>query len=99
MICVILGRGRHRMLMEEWKQAAEAGAEMVELRIDCLRRDPDLKRLLSERPTPVNFTARRGADGGLWRGDEEKRQRLLREAIALGVDYVDLEIDVAAKIP
>jgi 3-dehydroquinate dehydratase/shikimate dehydrogenase len=99
MICVIIGRGRHRMLIEEWKAAAEAGADMVELRIDCLRRDPDLKRLLSERPTPLLFTVRRGADGGLWRGDEEKRQRLLREAIVLGVDYVDLEADVAAKIP
>ncbi|MBY0397330.1 MAG: type I 3-dehydroquinate dehydratase, partial [Thermoleophilia bacterium] len=99
MICVILGRGRHRMLVEEWKQAAEAGAGMAELRIDCLRREPDLKRLFSERHTPVVFTVRRGADGGLWRGDEEKRERLLREAIALGVDYVDLELDVAAKIP
>jgi 3-dehydroquinate dehydratase/shikimate dehydrogenase len=98
MICVIIGRGRHRMVVEEWKQAAAAGAGMVELRVDCLRREPDLKRLLSERPTPVAFTVRRGADGGLWRGDEEKRQRLIREAIVLGVDYVDLEIDIASKI-
>ena len=99
MICVIIGRGRHRMLVEEWKQAVEAGAGMVELRIDCLRREPDLKRLFVDRHCPVVFTVRRGADGGLWRGDEEKRMRLLREAIVLGVDYVDLELDVAAKIP
>ena len=44
------------------------------------------------------ITLRRAADGGLWRGDEEKRQRLLREAIALGVDYVDIEMDVARQI-
>src|SRR5262249_48914540 len=61
-------------------------------------REPDLKRILGERPTPLVFTIRRGADGGLWRGNEEKRQALLREAIALGVDYVDLEMDIATKI-
>lgn len=98
MICVTIGRGRHSSLAEEWKAAADAGAELVELRIDCLRRDPDLKRILAQRPTPLVFTIRRGADGGLWRGNEEKRQALLREAIALGVDYVDLEMDVATKI-
>jgi 3-dehydroquinate dehydratase/shikimate dehydrogenase len=85
-------------MMEEWKAAAAAGADMVELRVDCLRREPDLKRLLGNRFTPVVFTIRRAADGGMWRGDEEKRRSILREAIALGVDYVDLEDDVAGEI-
>jgi len=98
MICATIGRGRHSSLAEEWGQAAEAGVDLVELRIDCLRRDADLKRILKNRPTPLVFTIRRGADGGLWRGNEEKRQQLLREAIALGVDYVDLESDIASKI-
>ena len=98
MICVTLGRGRHASLAEEWREAAEAGAELVELRIDCLRRDPDMKRLLSNRPTPVVFTVRRGADGGLWRGHEEKREQLIREAIVMGVDFVDIEMDIAKTI-
>jgi 3-dehydroquinate dehydratase/shikimate dehydrogenase len=99
MICVTLGRGRHSALIAEWKEAAEEGAELVELRIDCLRREPDLKRILKERFTPVVVTVRRGSDGGIFRGDEEKRQRILREAIVMGVDMVDLEIDIADKIP
>jgi 3-dehydroquinate dehydratase/shikimate dehydrogenase len=98
MICVTIGRGRHSSLAEEWKAAAEAGVSLVELRVDCLRREPELKRILAKRPTPLIFTIRRGADGGLWRGSEERRQQLFREAIALGVDYVDLELDVADKI-
>jgi 3-dehydroquinate dehydratase/shikimate dehydrogenase len=98
MICVTIGRGRHSSLAEEWEAAAKAGVDLVELRIDCLRRDADLKRILKDRPTPLVFTIRRGLDGGLWRGNEEKRQQLLREAIALGVDYVDLEQDIADKI-
>ena len=99
MICVTLGRGRHRTMLEEWGQAAEAGAELVELRVDCLRSEINLKRLLADRKTPFVFTVRRGADGGLWRGNEEKRLLLLREAIVTGVDYVDLELDVAPSIP
>lgn len=99
MICVTIGRGRHRTLLEEWNQAAKAGAELVELRIDCLRSEVNLKRILADRPTKVVLTVRRGVDGGLWRQDEEKRQLLLREAIAAGVDYVDLELDIAKSIP
>jgi 3-dehydroquinate dehydratase/shikimate dehydrogenase len=98
MICVTIGRGRHAALAEEWKAAAEAGAELVELRVDCLRRDPDMKRILLKRPTPIVFTIRRGADGGLWRGHEDRREQLLREAIVMGADFVDLEMDVAPKI-
>jgi 3-dehydroquinate dehydratase/shikimate dehydrogenase len=98
MICVTIGRGRHASLAEEWMAAAAAGAELVELRVDCLRRDPDMKRILKHRPTPIVFTARRGSDGGLWRGHEEKREQLLREAIVMGADFVDLEMDVASRI-
>jgi 3-dehydroquinate dehydratase / shikimate dehydrogenase len=98
MICVTIGRGRHSSLVEEWKQAAQAGVDLVELRIDCLRREPELKRILKDRHTPLVFTIRRGSDGGLWRGSEDKRQQFLREAVALGVDYVDLEMDIAPKI-
>jgi 3-dehydroquinate dehydratase / shikimate dehydrogenase len=99
MICVILGRGRHSSMVDEWHKAVDAGVHLVELRADCLRREPELKRLLADRPSPHVFTVRRGADGGLWRGPEEKRIRVLREAIAMGVDYVDLEMDIAASIP
>jgi 3-dehydroquinate dehydratase/shikimate dehydrogenase len=99
MICVTIGRGRHKSILAEWKAAADAGAQLVELRIDCMRSEPDLKRLLAHRYTPLIITIRRGKDGGLWRGNEEKRMRLLREAIVMGIDYVDLEEDIADKIP
>jgi 3-dehydroquinate dehydratase/shikimate dehydrogenase len=99
MICAILGRGRHSSLLGEWKAAAEAGVDLVEIRADVLRREVDLKRILAHRYTPCIFTIRRAVDGGMWRQDEDKRMRLIREAIVAGVDYVDLEMDVAAKVP
>jgi len=48
---------------------------------------------------PVVATCRRPEDRGLWRRTEEERVALLRSAIAYGVDYVDLEMEIASKIP
>ena len=99
MICVTLGRTRHKMMLAEHAALAAKGAPLVELRLDWLRNLPDLARLLKERPTPVIVTCRRPADGGRWRGTEEQRQMLLRQAIVQGVEFVDLEADVAGTIP
>lgn len=99
MICVSIGCGSHKRMISEQAKLAEDGVKLVELRLDFLRKPPELGRLLPNRPTPVIATARRKADGGLWNYDEEKRLILLRSAIAEGADYVDLEMDAAPKIP
>lgn len=99
MICVSIGRTRHKVMVQEHHALAERGASLVELRIDYLSRKPDLQRLLPDRPTPCVITCRRQSDRGRWRGSEEQRQALLRAAIVAGVEYVDLEEDVAARIP
>jgi len=99
MICVSIGRGRHRHVIAEHKHLVEQGARLVELRLDYINGDANVKRLVSERPCPVVVTCRRPADGGKFRGTEEQRLLLLRTAIAEGVEYVDLEEDAAAKIP
>ena len=99
MICVSIARTRHRMMIAEHHALAERGAQLVELRIDWLSREPDVPRLLKDRPTPVIVTCRRPQDGGKWRGTEEARIRLLRTAIVSGADYVDLEDDIASSIP
>ena len=72
---------------------------MVELRLDYINGEINLKRLVADRPCPVVIACRRTADGGKFTGSEEQRQLLLRTAIAEGVEYVDLEDDLAASIP
>ncbi len=99
MICVIIGCGSHRRMLEEWQNLAEDGVKFVELRLDYLRKDPQLYRLLPNRPSACLVTVRRKSDGGMWRGTEEERIKLLRSVIAEGVEYVDLESDIAASIP
>ena len=99
MICITIGRGRHRMMMAEHKHLAEEGAKLVELRLDYIRRSVDLRRLLLERHCPVIATCRRPHERGKWMRSESDRLVLLRTAIANGADYVDLESDIAGKIP
>lgn len=99
MICVSIGRGRHRHVIAEHRHLVEQGARLVELRLDYINGEVNIKRLVTGRPCPVVITCRRPADGGKYVGSEEQRQLLLRTAISEGVEYVDLEQDIAAMIP
>lgn len=99
MICVSIGRGRHRHMIAEFHHLVDEGAQLVELRLDYINGEVNLKRLLNDRPCPVIVTCRREQDGGMWKGSEKNRQLLLRTAVAEGVEYVDLEEDIAAEIP
>jgi 3-dehydroquinate dehydratase/shikimate dehydrogenase len=99
MICVSIGRGRHRHVIAEHKHLADNGVQLVELRVDFIQGPVQIKRLLKDRPCPVIVTCRRDSEGGRWEQSEEARLLLLRTAIVEGADYVDLEDDIAAKVP
>lgn len=99
MICVSLGRARHQKMIAEHQYLVEQGAQLVELRLDFIGRAVNLKRLVDDRPGPVVLAVRRKEDGGRWERSEQDRLMLLRSAIAAGVEYVDIEADVAAQIP
>ncbi len=77
----------------------EQGAELVELRLDYISSRVNIQRLLKDRPCATVITVRREQDGGKYTGSEETRLMMLREAIANGVEYVDLEDDIAGQIP
>jgi 3-dehydroquinate dehydratase/shikimate dehydrogenase len=98
MICVVIGRTRHKMILAEMQEAVKRGAQLIELRLDFLAKTPDFKRLLAGRPCPLIATVRRPEDGGRWSGTEEARLMLLRHAVVAGFDWVDLETDVADQI-
>jgi 3-dehydroquinate dehydratase/shikimate dehydrogenase len=98
-ICVVVGRTRHRMVHAEAQEAARRGAHLVELRLDLIKRPPDFKRLLADKPCPFVATVRRPEDGGLFKGSEDARLMLLRQAIVAGFDWVDLETEVIDRIP
>ncbi len=99
MLCVTIGRSRHKFMIAEYQHLSSIGAELVEMRLDYIGRAIDLRRLFANRAAPIIATCRRREDGGRWMKTEQERQVILRSAIASGVDYVDLEEDVAGSIP
>ncbi len=99
MICVSLGRTRHKHMLAEHQHLAQNGVKLVELRLDYIGRSPNLTRLMKDRPTPVVIAVRRREDGGRWMGTETDRQMLLRSAIVSGAEYVDFEADIASSVP
>ena len=72
------------------RDAAQARADIVELRIDGVA-DLDLPALLAERTAPVIVTCRPVWEGGRFDGTEPDRLRLLRRARALGAEFIDVE--------
>ena len=97
-ICVSVGRTRHEAMRQVHEELARVGAELVELRVDWLKSTPNFNYLLKDRPGPVVVTCRRLQEFGKFKGTEEERLSLLRQAIVAGADYVDLEDDIADKI-
>ncbi|NWF92854.1 MAG: type I 3-dehydroquinate dehydratase, partial [Syntrophaceae bacterium] len=66
-------------------------ADLIELRLDYLRR-PEITPLMKGRRKPFIITNRRREEGGRYGGDEERRFEILKEAIELGAEYVDVEM-------
>jgi 3-dehydroquinate dehydratase/shikimate dehydrogenase len=72
-------------------------ADIVELRLDLMD-EFDVPRLLADRPCPVVVTCRAAREGGHWAGTEDARLDVLRAAIDLGAEYVDVEADAMHQI-
>lgn len=78
--------------MEELTAARNASldADLVELRLDGVR-GLDVRGALQNRRQPVIVTCRPTWEGGRFDGPDERRKRLLADALDLGADYVDVE--------
>jgi 3-dehydroquinate dehydratase/shikimate dehydrogenase len=64
--------------------------DLVELRLDGVEA-LELPRALSGRRTPVVVTCRPVWEGGRFDGSEDERLAILRQALALGAEFVDVE--------
>jgi 3-dehydroquinate dehydratase/shikimate dehydrogenase len=78
-------------------QKVAATADIAEIRLDLMD-EFDLRRLLENRPGPVVVTYRPEREGGRYRGSEDERIAVLQEAIRLGAEYVDIEMDAVGRI-
>jgi 3-dehydroquinate dehydratase/shikimate dehydrogenase len=88
--------GRDVEAIRRARAAVEADADLVELRLDLMDR-PDPAATLAGRRKPAIVTCRPLREGGMFDGAEEERLRILRDAQALGAEFVDVEWDADAR--
>jgi 3-dehydroquinate dehydratase type I len=91
MLCIPICATTTEAALAQMEQAYPL-ADCLELRIDQIR-DCNLEQLMKRRRpgTGILVTNRSKAEGGGFLGSERERIALLQEAVALGVDLVDIE--------
>lgn len=82
--------------MRASRTAAEADADLVELRLDSMQR-PDPDGALADRRKPAIVTCRPRREGGMFDGSEEERLRILWRAHELGAEFIDVEWDAQVE--
>ncbi|MCA8995473.1 MAG: type I 3-dehydroquinate dehydratase [Planctomycetaceae bacterium] len=98
MICVTVTPKSRTLAPADILNAARHG-DIIELCLDYFVKEPDIKDLLSITEKPMIVSCRRKEDGGHWQGTEEQRLMLLRQAIVAGPEYVELDLEIAPKVP
>ncbi|MEZ6066613.1 MAG: type I 3-dehydroquinate dehydratase [Planctomycetaceae bacterium] len=98
MICITVTPTSRTLAKVDLLNAARQG-DIIELCLDHLSKEPDIPDLLSAVSKPVIISCRRPQDGGQWKGTEDQRLLLLRQAIVAGPAYVELDLDIAPRIP
>ncbi|XP_011627391.1 bifunctional 3-dehydroquinate dehydratase/shikimate dehydrogenase, chloroplastic isoform X2 [Amborella trichopoda] len=97
LLCVPLISHNVEDMLVQMNRAKASGADLVEIRLDHLeafRPSEDLQRLLSDRPLPALVTYRPKWEGGEYEGDDHTRLDVLRLAMEMGADYIDVELQV-----
>jgi len=98
MLCITVTPTSRTLAKVDLLNAASQGG-IVELCLDHLVKEPDFKDLLSVTDKPVIISCRRPQEGGHWKGTDEQRISLLRQAIVAGPAYIELDLETAPSIP
>jgi 3-dehydroquinate dehydratase/shikimate dehydrogenase len=98
MLCIAVAPESRRLGKVDLFNAAPQ-CDLIEFRLDRLGKEPDLNEMMDGISKPILVSCRRKEDGGAWDGTEEERMMQLRTAIIAGPAYVELELDIADKVP
>ncbi|MCW4024297.1 MAG: type I 3-dehydroquinate dehydratase [Candidatus Bathyarchaeota archaeon] len=74
------------------KQAENANADFIEVRLDCLETSRNLKELTNITKTPLIATNKLEREHGFFSGTEAERQQTLLESAKNGFQYVDVDL-------
>jgi 3-dehydroquinate dehydratase/shikimate dehydrogenase len=98
LLCSSLTASTKQGMFDEAKEAEEAGADVVEIRLDFLQdfdAERDLEDLIKGVRLPCIITYRPKWEGGQYGGEEAPRLATLKLAMELGAAYIDVEFLVA----
>jgi len=96
-ICVSAKAESVTKLTELLVEAQEAGADLLEARLDYLASFSGIERIPGLLGIPVIATLRPAGEGGGFSGDEASRIRILERAGESGFNYLDVELGSAAS--
>ncbi|MDP1798225.1 MAG: type I 3-dehydroquinate dehydratase, partial [Planctomycetaceae bacterium] len=98
MICISVTPESRQLAKVDIFNAANQ-CDLVELCLDRLIKEPDVKDLLEGAKKPILVSCRRREEGGQFDGTEDERLMLLRQAILANPAYIEMDLDTARKIP
>lgn len=98
LLCTSVTASTFEQALNEIQQISEAGADLVELRLDMLTDfivEEHLQQMLNTTETPKLVTMRPIWEGGKYDGPEPQRLAVLKYAAHLGASHIDVELKVA----
>ncbi len=98
MICISVTPESRQLAKVDIYNAANQ-CDVVEVCLDRLHKEPDVKEMLEGAKKPILVSCRQQEEGGHFEGTEDERMALLRQAILAGPAYIELDPITAQKIP
>ncbi|HEV8068235.1 MAG TPA: type I 3-dehydroquinate dehydratase [Planctomycetaceae bacterium] len=98
MLCISVAPVSRSLAKADLLNAANQ-CDLVELCVDHFLKEPDVGDLVKGIPKPILIACRRAQDGGKFDGTDDERMLLLRQAIVAGPEYIELDLEAAAKVP
>ena len=98
MICISVTPESRQLAKVDIYNAANQ-CDLVELCLDRLHKEPDVKDMISGSKKPVLVSCRQPEEGGQFDGTEDERMALLRQAILAEPAYIEMDPVTAQKIP
>ena len=98
MICISVTPESRQLAKVDIYNAANQ-CDLVELCLDRLHNEPDVKDMISGSKKPVLVSCRQREEGGQFEGTDDERMGLLRQAILAEPAYIELDPVTAQKIP
>lgn len=98
MICISVTPSSRTLAPADLLNASRK-ADVIELCLDNFIKTPDVGDLVKLCEKPILISCRPRKYGGQFTGSEEERLNLMRQAIVAGPAYVELDLDIADKVP